>query len=285
MQGLIGEKPKTAWIFSYSLLERVHYLLTAGYDVFGNIGHQLNTRLYMDFLRMEGEFNFIAMLPQAERVATRDYWYRNASAGVKDHVYGRYAHFNRETGLVFKGGQRPEHELMEMLAGHVGKALPRQHLLSSEPDAELRQALEALAGVAGRSLVWMPEASLLRVEDAGQAPRNFSVLRNTAHRNITMLLREDKALLPDEFSMDVVPGFVSVYPNAFYRLSRKDLPEFTRRVSQLASEADYRDLIEHFGVRRTSNDFWALSDRFNAEYRQSEPIEAGILDLNRYENR
>ncbi|MEN3112091.1 fatty acid cis/trans isomerase [Uliginosibacterium paludis] len=285
LKGLVGEKPKTAWIFSYSLLERVHYLLTAGYDVFGNIGHQVNTRLYMDFLRMEGEFNFIAMLPMADRVAVRDYWYRNASSRVKDHVYGRYAHFNRETGLSFKGGQRPEHELMTMLAGHVGKALPTQHLLSSEPDTALRKALEALASVSGKSLVWMPEASLLRIEDSGQTPRNLSLLRNTAHRNITMLLREDKTLLPDEFTLDVVPGFVSVYPNAFYRLSRAELPEFTRRVAELTSEADYRALIERFGVRRTSNDFWALSDRFNADYLRSEPIEAGILDLNRYENR
>lgn len=285
LQGLVGDKPKTAWIFSYSLLERVHYLLTAGYDVFGNIGHQVNTRLYMDFLRMEGEFNFIAMLPQAERVKVRDFWYRNASSSVKDHVYGKYAHFDRETGLVFRGTGRPEHELMDMLAAHIGRALPADHQLASEPDAALRAALQSLAAVEGKSLAWMPEASLLRIEDAGQVPRNLSLLRNTAHRNITMLLREDKTLLPDEFSLDVVPGFISAYPNAFYRLSRKDLPEFTRRVAQLGSEADYRALVERFGVRRTSRDFWALSDTLNADYRRSEPIEAGILDLNRYENR
>lgn len=45
-------------VIGYPLFERMHYLLLAGYDVYGNIGHQLATRLYMDFLRMEGELNF-----------------------------------------------------------------------------------------------------------------------------------------------------------------------------------------------------------------------------------
>ncbi|MFW2372134.1 MAG: fatty acid cis/trans isomerase, partial [Gammaproteobacteria bacterium] len=53
--GLIGDYPETAWIIDYPLLERIHYLLVAGYNVYGNVGHQLTSRLYMDFLRMEGE--------------------------------------------------------------------------------------------------------------------------------------------------------------------------------------------------------------------------------------
>ncbi|HEX9179985.1 MAG TPA: fatty acid cis/trans isomerase, partial [Burkholderiales bacterium] len=45
VQGLVGEPPKTAWIIGYPLLERIHYLLVAGFDVYGNAGHQLNSRL------------------------------------------------------------------------------------------------------------------------------------------------------------------------------------------------------------------------------------------------
>jgi hypothetical protein len=50
---LVGNNPKTAWLLNYQLLERIHYLLVAGFDVFGNVGHQLDARLSMDFLRME----------------------------------------------------------------------------------------------------------------------------------------------------------------------------------------------------------------------------------------
>jgi hypothetical protein len=101
VKGLVGEPPKTAWVIGYGLLERIHYLLVAGFDVYGNVGHQLLTRLYMDFMRMEGEFNFLAFLPRDRRMALRDHWYRGASEEVKDHVYGKLARFDVETGIRF----------------------------------------------------------------------------------------------------------------------------------------------------------------------------------------
>jgi hypothetical protein len=67
VKGLVGEPPETAWVIGYPLFERIYYLLVAGYDPYGNIGHQLNSRLYMDFLRMEGESNFLTFLPKATR--------------------------------------------------------------------------------------------------------------------------------------------------------------------------------------------------------------------------
>ncbi|MBT8441229.1 MAG: fatty acid cis/trans isomerase, partial [Gammaproteobacteria bacterium] len=73
-KGLIGQPPKTAWLIGYTLLERIHYLLVAGYDVFGNVGHQLLTRVYMDFLRMNGEAGFLLLLPEEARERERAYW-------------------------------------------------------------------------------------------------------------------------------------------------------------------------------------------------------------------
>src|SRR5262249_55960501 len=67
LQGLIGDRPQSAWIIGYPLLERIHYLLVAGFDIYGNAGHQLATRLYMDFLRMEGEMTFLGLLPRDAR--------------------------------------------------------------------------------------------------------------------------------------------------------------------------------------------------------------------------
>jgi hypothetical protein len=81
VRGLVGEPPKTAWIISYSLFERIHYLLVAGFDVFGTAGHQLNTRLYMDFMRMEGS-SISSPAPEASRPAVRNYWYRDADKSV-----------------------------------------------------------------------------------------------------------------------------------------------------------------------------------------------------------
>ena len=47
------------------------------------LAHQLATRLYMDFLRMESEFNFLALLPQNIREEQRDIWYREVDKSIK----------------------------------------------------------------------------------------------------------------------------------------------------------------------------------------------------------
>jgi len=47
VKGTIGAPPKTSWVLGYVLLVRIHYLLSAAFDVFGNLSHQLVTRVYM----------------------------------------------------------------------------------------------------------------------------------------------------------------------------------------------------------------------------------------------
>ncbi len=284
LKGLNGGTPKTAWLFDYSLFERLHYLLVAGYDVFGNIGHQLNTRLYMDFLRMEGEYNFIAMLPSSQREAVRDRWYRAVGSDVKDLVFGKYAYFHRETAIPFKGSEPPEKELMGMLKQRLQTVLPREHALTGIRNAPTRQVLGELAELRGKTLEWMPEVSFLRIDEE-DGFETVSLLRNAAHLNVAQLLNDARTLVPAEFSLDVLNGYVGAYPNAFFRLQSKDLPAFREAISTLRSEADYRALVTRFGVRRTSPNFWALSDTLNADYARRAPIEAGLFDYNRLENR
>lgn len=72
---------------------------------------------------------------------------------------------------------------------------------------------------------------------------------------------------------------------AFYRMEQSALPEFIAAVAGLTSEADYRKLADRFAVRRTSRDFWRHSDGVHEAYRRIDPVEAGLLDYNRLENR
>ena len=285
LKGLVGQAPKTAWVMNYSLLERIHYLLVAGYDVYGNIGHQVNTRLYMDFLRMEGEFNFIVMLPQASRLTVRDYWYRDTTDDIKDHVYGKHAHFNRETGIRFGNTSHPEQELMSKLKVRLPNAGSSRYDLEKIEDANLRRELQELASVHGPALSWLPESSILRIEEPGRPARNLSLLRNTARSNVANFFYETITILPDEHTLDVLNGIATAYPNAFYRIARNRLPAFIDQVRHLSSAEDYDELVKRFGIRRTSSQFWMLSDEIAADYERNAPIESGVLDYSRLENR
>jgi len=284
VQGLVGEPPKTAWVIGYALFERIYYLLVAGYDVYGNSGHQLNTRLYMDFLRMEGEFNFLVFLPQAAREATRDHWYRGASRSVKDYVYGRKAQLNRETGIRYRTAD-PQREFYGLLRARLAPVLAPRFDLSSIEDRALRRDLEALGAVRGAATAWLPEVAFLRVDDPPRPPRWFTLLRDTAHSNVSNLFFEEKRLLPGENALTLVPGFIGAYPNAIWRVPRAELPALAAAAAGLGSEDDYRRLADRFAVRRTDPAFWATSDAMADAYERSAPLEAGLFDYNRLENR
>jgi len=288
VRGLLGGPPKTAWIVSYPLFERIHYLLVAGYDVYGTTGAQLDTRLYMDFMRMEGEFNFLALLPEADRVAVRDYWYRGASDAVREYVYGSRVSFDRETGIRYRT-KDPRTELMQMLKARLAPVLSTTHDIGAEPDPALRGELDQLASLAGTPVSLLPELAFLAVVDGPGASLKpaqvYTLLKDTAHTNVASLFGEEKRLLPAEDELTVARRFVGAYPNAFYRVSREELPAFRQAIAALAGEADYRALVARYGVERTSGDFWPNSDALAGAYVSLAPIEAAIFDYARLENR
>jgi hypothetical protein len=71
----------------------------------------------------------------------------------------------------------------------------------------------------------------------------------------------------------------------FFQVSEQELERFADALHNLSAAADYTALVERFGVRRTASWFWKLSDDIVEHYRASHPAEAGLFDLNRYENR
>jgi hypothetical protein len=281
---MVGESPKTAWVIGYPLLERIHYLLVANYDVYGNLGHQLNSRLYMDFLRMEGEFNFLTLLPQAQRAATRDQWYRGDSLDTREQVYGGPATTLAVESAIRYRTSDPKRELLDMLRDKLAPVLSTRYDIDRRVAPPLRAPIHELERVQGASLQWLPESALLVVETpAGDT--TFSLLRNTAHASVSDLLGEHRELRPDEDTLTVVPGVIGSYPNAFYRVPAAELPALTAAIRQLRSEGDYAAFAKRWAVRRSSPDFWAFSDALAARYRKDQPLEAGVLDYNRFENR
>lgn len=283
VKGLVGDPPKTAWVITYALLERIHYLLVAGFDVYGNLGHQLNSRLYMDFLRMEGEFNFLVLLPEEIRRRERDHWYRGASQEVKDYLFGRRINFEQQTGIAYTT-RDPKAELFAKLRVHLHPVLNRSYDLENGPP-EIAADLQQLARLQGRALSWLPQTAFLSVTGLSRDPVVYSLLENSAHSNISQPFAEQQRRLPDEDTITVARGFIGAYPNAFFKVRREQLPSFVAAVANLASEHDYQHLLDRFGLRRTDRTFWRHSDMLHRRYGQLAPTEAGMLDYNRLENR
>jgi hypothetical protein len=285
VQGLIGEQPQTVMLMGYPLFERIHYLLVAGFDVHGNAGHQLATRLYMDFLRMEGEQTFLGLLPRASRQRVRDRWYRDAPKQNIQYLRDASAYYDGETGVAYRTSD-PLAELYALLKGHVARVDTKRYAIqSSGLTGEPLGAVAALSGLRGKAISHLPEMSFLTVRDGGAGgDRHFSLFVNRAHRNVSVVMGEDRRLLPDEDTLSVLNGFAGAYPNAFLAVDAKELAGFVEAVRSLGSEADATRLLERYGVHRSNAHFWAHSDALHAAYRRMAPREAGRFDYNRYEN-
>jgi len=282
-KGLIGKPPKTAWVIDYALLEKIHYLLVAGYDVFDNLGHQVVTRAYMDFLRMEGEVNFLWLLPPDVRDRERAYWYRDADEKVMEYMTVPRFESELVPGIDYQTNDE-KNELFQLLAQRLGPVLSQRYDLEAIRDEAIRNILAPIEDLVGQAATLMPQTAL--VEILGQSDKTYvTLLRNDAHLNLTSLFGEKKSRKPDEDTLSVIPGFLGSYPNAFFVVSQVELDRFVEMISSLRTEADYSLLLDNYGVRRTNPGFWNQSDVFHAAYRDDAPVEHGLFDFNRFENR
>jgi hypothetical protein len=284
VKGLVGRPTKTAWVVGYPLLERIHYLLVAGFDVFGNVGHQITTRLYMDFLRMEGEADFLMLLPPARRQELVELWYRGVDGSAKETVARELEGFDGAPRIAYRSAT-PERELFAKIEARLGHVEPHEFDLAGLADGSTRAPLESLARVRGKAASRMPEMSFVTIEETDGARAHVTVLRDSAHTNVAHLFHEDARRLVDEDELTVVRGFLGAYPNALFAVARADLPAFVEAVGALDDDASYARLRARFGVLRASDRFWSFSDAVQEDHRARDGVTAGLFDYNRLDGR
>lgn len=286
LKGFVGPTPKTAWLLNYPILERIHYLLVAGFDVYGNVGHQLKTRLYMDFLRMEAEGNFISLLPKSQRKKVHEYWYRDTSEDIKDYIFSDSFHQLPETGINYKS-EHYQDELYSLVADHTNNDHVSPYNLStvqkSNVDSVSKHMLD-LHQLPNKNVSLLPQVSYVMVVD-GKNKNVFSIINNSAHSNVAHLFSEAERRLPAEDNLAILRGVVGTYPNAFYKVQQHELPNFVHAFTGMKTELDYQKLKDSFAIRRTNPAFWSFSDELHDWYKVNQPESSGLLDFNRLENR
>lgn len=281
--GLVGALPKTAWVIDYPMFERIYYLLAAGFDVYGDASHQLLTRLYMDFLRMEGETNFLEFLPKATREKMRNSWYQGVGAKVRDSVYRKVESYRIESGIHYRS-KNPQREFFDLVRERMGPALSHRYdLADAKLSPTLQAALQKIAQLRGAAVASLPETILLRVVIRNEPDGIFTLIHNDDHSNVAVLLFEQARRRPERDTLSVVPGIVGAYPNAFWVVREDDLPRLARDLAAVRGPSGYRALAARVAVARSSAKFWQEGDWVLNTYRNLEPIEWGILDYSRYE--
>jgi len=203
---------------------------------------------------------------------------------VYEHLHDSQRWYFQNTGILYKT-QDPWLEFTGLWKQHLKPVLNNRYELTETSLPDAFGLLKQLANLKGKAVSYLPEMVFITLTDTQQQEHHFTLLRNSAHSNVSELFKEENRRLMDEDTLTLVPGFLGAYPNAFYRFGVNQLPMFIETVKKLNSKAAYTALTARFAIRRTNPQFWAHTDTLHAAYRKNFPIEAGLLDLNRFENR
>jgi hypothetical protein len=297
-KGLLGGLPRTAWLIDYSQFERIYYALVAGFDVFGNLSHQVNVRRYMDYLRIEGELNFLSFMPDEVRLPMLQSWYIGARA--IENVDRDESRPMRGTQVPFRT-DKPKRELIEMLVAdrflpatgiafdrvnyrRDGEEVPMPESFSTHQD--ILNGFRALTAPGTGFIRHITDSglnvALVRVRDYEGEDRVFTIVVNRWHDNVNSMFLEAGTLNPAKDSIDFISGSIGSYPNYFLDLSADEVPDLFDMLENFDGSPEYVAKLEKYGVNRADADFWATFDWFQGRLDAADPLQAGLYDLNRY---
>ncbi|NWE78870.1 fatty acid cis/trans isomerase [Pseudomonas yamanorum] len=296
-KGLIGEVPQTMWLFDYPLLERTYYQLAVNFDVFGNVSHQAQTRLYFDLIRNGAEQNFLRLMPADSRDDFLDDWYQN-SGKVKLWLDYEAIDDDKPTGLKLDE-KDPKRDFANQLLARYGDLNaspdPINRCVSaycSRPgiDPALQDAEQALSRLTNRPAAGLkvidqlPEATMLRIETRSGKREMYSLLRNRAHSNVAFMLGEAYRYQPGLDTVTIYPGVLSSYPNFMFNIPAEQVPEFVAAMENAKDANRFEKIVDRWGIRRSHPLFWQYFHDLSQYIRETTPVEEGVLDMNRYEN-
>jgi hypothetical protein len=233
----------------------------------------------MDFLRLEGEQNFLAVLPETKRHQIKKSWYRKSPPSLSK-FFKNNREFSQPSGIEYKTDD-PQHELYGLVKQTLAPVLSEHYDYTKVPTP-----LNALNNMPAKAINLLPQLSYILVKQDDASHKAYTLIHHNAHYNISSLLNEDGQRAYDEDTATLVPGFIGDYPAAIWYLNdQNEVGEFAQLLPMMQIEADYAALKVKFGIRRSHPEFWKYSDIMHQVAKEYRGVEFGMFDYNRLENR
>ncbi len=227
--GALGNLPRTVWLIDYPLFERIYYALVAGFDIYGNAGHQVSIRRYMNRLRVEGEVNFLNLLPIKERQDIFNSWY----IGSQDDEIAYFS--KRDADFHYKKLNAKRELIDTIVKQHLQKSYnikfdsvnyytedERPTVLPNE-FKENKDYVKAFRSLSREGTGFIKHANgvnsnlaYLRIKVPNAKDIVVSMVINRWHNNVSFMFDEESRLDPSKDKIDFIQGFVGSYPNYFF---------------------------------------------------------------------
>ena len=286
IRGLRGRRPKTLWVLDYHVFESIYYNLSAGYNVFGPLLHQVNSRLFMEISRVASEDLFLSFLDKNTRHQLRKKWNMPVaeekesitkelvdllSANAKDKLTKKYIY----SGTHIKSTTEKNKD--EFLDELITKVYNQDQMLSNFEDQS--KEIYQLAKMNHRAVSHLPDATILKIGN-----EIYTLINNKDHYNVSMLFFEDDRRNRENDTVDIIKGVATSYINLILDVTPTKKSQFIQEMSQASSKKDLSEIYKKYALKRDSSKFWDVFIEVSRKSKDEITHERGILDLNRYIN-
>jgi cytochrome c553 len=296
LEGAQGTRPKTAWLLSYSGIERIYYDLVAQYRPWGSVKHRISSWRFMAELRLEFEDEFLSLIAPANRAPLRARWTQGFGAGISKVLLRGAPHEGRDSQIGDPSAQDPMGDVLNKLRARLGSELmgpfdrmsmenaPAGEVLTRRTREGFESKIAALTrpGSSTPFARFLPELMLVAV--IGQrAPKVYSFIANRSYDSNNFIFGQNMARNPEEDELMVLPGVSGDYPNLLITLPVEKSARFLEDLAAIRSESDFAILQARYGTLRNSPNFWSTFDWFSGWNRWNKGPGAGVLDLLHYQ--
>jgi hypothetical protein len=298
-KGFVGAVPKTLWVMDYPMFERSYYLLVANFNVFGTLATQAETRFYFDLIRSGGEDNFLHFMPPRVRTSMRDSWYLGSEAQNK--IRNTYEIVNEDLPVQIQYRTAdPKAEFISLVSARLKSLAGPPDVLNrcAEPpcyragagsterraEASLQTLTSKPASLDGMRFVdFMPDVSFVRISTGdADADLAYTLVRSKAHTNVAFMFEEAERREYDKDTLTAYRGLIGSYPNFMFNVPLDRIEAFAKALRAARTSEQFLEVVHSYGLPRTHPDIWTNFQWFVDYMRRSNPVEAGVYDMNRY---
>jgi len=299
------EFPKAINVFDLPSAESALYSAVINFDLYGpGIWSIFGAREQFGLTRTDTELNFLRFLPRKVRRPMWKSWYLDELSEERWKMEDpNIAPDDTIPTDIKYSTDDPKREFYERLLEYMGPRVNANDPINRpKPGDDADRITKALISIVAASRAqeptwrkfktFLPEASFLRIDRSGQEPGIYTMTHNRDYATkafLTMSLQDD---IPGNAKVAILEGAYTAYPNFMFRINEDEIEEFASTLIDADTQEKFTAVVERWGIRRSSPDFWPVLNSVTAYVKRTNPTGApnragggaGTFDINRYKN-
>ena len=304
------EFPKAINVFDLPTFEAAFYSAVLNFDLYGpGLWQVLGSLQEFALTRIDTELNFLRFLPRDVRKSLWKNWYLGTGPEevlAKERWDILAPNLSPDDTIptdIKYSTDDPKREFYEKLLEYMGPRVNAHDPINRpKPGDDADHITKALISIVAASReqeptwrkfkTFLPEASFLRIDRAGQEPKVYTMTHNSDYSNksfVSMALEDE---IPGNAKVAILEGAYTAYPNFMFRINEDEIEKFAASLIEADTQEKFTAVVERWGIRRSSPDFWPVLNSVSAYVKRTNPSgdpqrpggKAGAFDINRYKN-